>query len=80
MRDWPKELPPGTLVVSRATGEIGCVINVKVTMYPGPWTSLSILMLISDSLRTVIISDALRFYDDWFKVMQNLPGGHRYDR
>ena len=69
MRDWRKELPPGTLLCRKADKVFALVISVNVIDYPGPWHQLHLVLLTSQGQ---IIEDNREvgvFYDQWLKVL-----------
>lgn len=69
MRDWHKELPPGTLLCRKKDHVFALVISVRAQSYPGPWTQLYLLVLTCvDELLDLDIESS-EFYRQWFKVL-----------
>lgn len=68
MRDWTKELPPGTLLCRKRDKVFALVVSIRVQTYPGPWTQLHLLILtcLGELLDLDIESGV--FYDSWLKV------------
>ena len=67
MRDWQRELPPGTLLCGKLDHMFALVINVRVQQLP-QWTQLYVLVLTS---RAQLLESSLStesFYDRWLKV------------
>lgn len=69
MRDWHKELPPGTLLCRKKDHVFALVISVRAQAYPGPWTQLYLIVLTCvDELLDLDIESG-EFYRQWYKVL-----------
>lgn len=69
MRDWLKELPPGTLLCGKVDKVFALVISVRIQSLPIGWHQLHILALTSAcELKEISVSTTV-FYDSWLKVL-----------
>ena len=68
MRDWRKELPPGTLLCRKSDQVFAIVINVDVTSYPGPWHQLHLLVLTAKGELIESSIETGDFYVHWLRV------------
>lgn len=72
MRDWHKEVPPGTMLCRKADRMLALVISVRVVQYPaspGSWHQVHTLLL---TTRGELMEDNREvgvFYDHWMKVL-----------
>lgn len=69
MRDWRKELPPGTLLCRKKDKVFALVISIQVESYPGPWTQLMLIVLTSAGELLDLNIESGVFYDSWLKVL-----------
>ena len=69
MRDWCRELPPGTLLCRKKDRVLAMVISIRVQSYPGPWTQLYLLVVTALGELLDIDIESGVFYDSWLKVL-----------
>lgn len=69
MRDWLKELPPGTLLCRKVDKVFALVINVRVQSLPIGWTQLHLMLLTNQCQLTEVSVNTDVFYDSWLKVL-----------
>lgn len=69
MRDWYRELPPGTLLCRKKDRVFAIVISIQVQTYPGPWTQLYLLIITALGELLDLDIESSTFYDNWLKVL-----------
>lgn len=69
MRDWLKELAPGTLLCRKVDKVFALVINVRTQSLPIGWTQLHLMLLTSPGELTEVSVNTEVFYDSWLKVL-----------
>ena len=67
MRDWFRELPPGTLLCGKMDRMFALVLHVRVQELPN-WTQLNVLVLTSKAQLVETSLSSESFYDRWLKV------------
>lgn len=69
MRDWCRELPPGTLICGKVDKVFALVLSISVQSMPGPWDQLHLLVLTSRGELREIDMESFNFYQSWLKVL-----------
>lgn len=67
MRDWRRELSPGTLLCGKFDHVFALVLHVSVQYMPN-WTQLRVLVLTSKCKVVEANMEAANFFDSWLKV------------
>lgn len=67
MRDWLKELPPGTLLCGKIDRMFALVIHVRVQELPN-WTQLYVTVLTSQCKLIEANMESRNFFNAWLKV------------
>jgi hypothetical protein len=69
MRDWLKELPPGTMLFHKSERVFALVIQVRIEHLPAGWERMQLLVLSSSCQLQEFNFEASNFYDQWYKVL-----------